>query len=121
MSTRTQRGATRVGDQATMASVIGGTTTGSSTTTGTTRTGDTTFRGNTTQRQLESGGHGGDVRPQGGDAGHQGDQKEGGEPVGFFLKNPAIVPATVVVSIILAFGLMMLLNWLAGGGAPFTR
>jgi len=123
MSTRTQRSASRAGDQATMASVIGETTTDSSTrgstavstTTGTTRTGDTSFRGNTAQHQPAQGDQ------RGGDLEHRQDENEGGEPVGFFQRSPVIIPATVVISIIVAFGLMMLLNWLAGGGAPFTR
>jgi hypothetical protein len=55
------------------------------------------------------------------DAGEAGNTGDAGEAPGLFEKHKWLVPATVVFSIIAAFALMMILNWAAGGGAPFSR
>ena len=48
-------------------------------------------------------------------------RSDAGEKVGVFESHHWLVPATVVFAIIAAFALMMILNWAAGGGAPFTH
>jgi hypothetical protein len=52
---------------------------------------------------------------------HAQNTSDAGEKVGVFEKHKWLVPVTVVVAIIAAFAMMMILNWAAGGGAPFSH
>lgn len=125
MSTRSQRGSstTQTHDSETMGSVLSGAvgaSTGSSTgATTATSTRETSYRNNSTEPQQGGSGSGGGQQVSNFE--QKQNESEAGEKLGLFQKHAWMVPATVVVSIIVAFGLMMLLNWAAGGGAPFTR
>ena len=125
MSTRSQRGSstTQTHDSETMGSVLSGAvgaSTGSSTgATTATSTRETSYRNNSTQHQDAGNGQrdGGQVS----NFEQKQNESEAGEKLGLFQKHAWMVPATVIVSIIVAFALMMILNWAAGGGAPFSR
>ncbi len=51
--------------------------------------------------------------------GREAHRQEAGEKLPFFESHRWAVPAVVYLSIVVSFGAMLLLTWVAGGGTPF--